>query len=196
MYTIPMKNTDEYLDTRGRVDVQKIVLSTIAIAGIISIAVLAPNALQIINLFQKKNPRHRHTHYIDSVIKRLNDKGLITFEEVKGNKVARLTEKGKMTYAGYLYKKQALEKKVWDKKWRIVMFDIKEKKRSVRDKVRTELENIGFVKLQNSVWVYPYPCESVVAMLKADAHIGKDVLYIKAERIENDKWLRQQFGLK
>jgi hypothetical protein len=44
------------------------------------------------------------------------------------------------------------------------------------------------------VWVYPYDCEDLITLLKADFKIGKDLLYVITESIENDKWLRQSFG--
>ena len=83
----------------------------------------------------------------------------------------------------------------WDGKWRLVVFDIREYKRAVRDKVRNELSAFGFRRLQQSVWVYPYDCEEMVVLLKADHRIGREVLYITAGKIENDLWLRSEFGL-
>ena len=53
----------------------------------------------------------------------------------------------------------------------------------------------GFLRLQDSVWVYPYDCEDFVALLKADLRLGREMLYIIAEKIENDGWLRQEFNL-
>lgn len=83
----------------------------------------------------------------------------------------------------------------WDKKWRIVIFDIPEKRRRTRDEVRRLLTSVGFYRLQNSVWVYPYDFEDIIGLLKTDLGIGKDVLYIIADEIENDKYLRQHFHL-
>ena len=37
----------------------------------------------------------------------------------------------------------------WDKKWRIVIYDIKELKRSTRKQLRKELINLGFVNLSS-----------------------------------------------
>ena len=54
---------------------------------------------------------------------------------------------------------------------------------------------IGFLRLKDSVWVYPYDCEDLVTLMKADFKIGKDILYIIAETIENDSWLKKEFGL-
>ncbi|MFZ1720413.1 MAG: hypothetical protein WAU28_03620 [Candidatus Moraniibacteriota bacterium] len=47
----------------------------------------------------------------------------------------------------------------WDKKWRVVIFDIPEKDRVFRGILREHLHEIGFFKLQQSVFVHPYPCE-------------------------------------
>lgn len=40
--------------------------------------------------------------------------------------------------------------------WRIVIFDIKEKHRGVRDFLRGKLKQLNFKKWQNSIWVSPY----------------------------------------
>lgn len=75
------------------------------------------------------------------------------------------------------------------------MFDIKEPRRSVRDALRRELQAVGFVKIQHSVWAYPYPCEDFIALLKADLHVGKDILYLVVEEMENDYLLKKHFSL-
>ncbi len=40
--------------------------------------------------------------------------------------------------------------------WKIIIFDIPEKKRYVRTVLRTKLESLGFKKWQNSIWISPY----------------------------------------
>ncbi len=58
------------------------------------------------------------------------------------------------------------------------------------------MRELGFARLQDSVWVYPYDCEDLMALLKADLKIGMAVLYMIVEHIENDKHLRAHFSLK
>ncbi|VAW19183.1 hypothetical protein MNBD_BACTEROID05-1044, partial [hydrothermal vent metagenome] len=70
-----------------------------------------------------------------------------------------------------------------------------ERKRGVRDKLRKALVNFGFIKLQNSIWVYPYECEEFITMLKADLKTGKDILYIVADKVEYDKNFKGNFKL-
>ena len=83
----------------------------------------------------------------------------------------------------------------WDGKWRLVIVEIPEKKRGVRDRIRGLVVRLGFLRLQDSVWVYPYDCEELVTLLKTDLKIGRAVLYIIADAIEFDRPLRAHFGL-
>ena len=46
----------------------------------------------------------------------------------------------------------------WDKKWRMVIFDVPEKNRAARDIFRFYNKRLGFYELQHSVRVYPYKC--------------------------------------
>ena len=77
----------------------------------------------------------------------------------------------------------------------MLIFDIPEKKRHLRYKVRSTLSAVGFTRLQDSVWIYPYDCEDFVTLLKADFRIGKDLLYMIVDSLENDTWLRKKFNL-
>lgn len=172
------------------------VLKTIGVVGVISVALLAPNALQMLTLFKRGRMHGREKYYINSAIKKLHDRGLIVYEKRGKQTVARLTVKGETLLARLELGEYKIKKpKRWDKKYRIVIFDIKEKRRGDRDRFRVQLEILGFVKLQNSVWVYPYKCDELISLIKAGYKIGKDILYIEASNIENDTWLRRYFGL-
>ena len=41
------------------------------------------------------------------------------------------------------------------------------------------------------MWVYPYDCEEIVALIKTRFSVSGEVLYIIAEKIENDEWLKK-----
>ncbi len=81
----------------------------------------------------------------------------------------------------------------WDGRWRILIFDIPEKRRWIRDRIRDTLHAVGFKQLQRSVWVYPFDCEDFITLLKADFKVGKDLLYLIVEGLENDAPLRDYF---
>ncbi|MDQ3018264.1 MAG: hypothetical protein M3Q64_00100 [bacterium] len=40
--------------------------------------------------------------------------------------------------------------------WKIIIFDIPETKRQVRNVIRSKLTSLGFRKWQNSIWISPY----------------------------------------
>lgn len=50
----------------------------------------------------------------------------------------------------------------WDKKWRLVTFDISESNREFRDSIRHSLKELGFKKFQRSVWVSPLPMDPFI----------------------------------
>ena len=88
-----------------------------------------------------------------------------------------------------------INQKKWDKKWRVIVFDIPEKKRRIRDQIRHLFNKSGIYKLQDSVWVYPYDCEDIITLLKSDLGIGKNLLYLIVDELENDKYLREHYSL-
>lgn len=174
-----------------RKHIQKIILKSVALAGLISIAVLAPNAIQALKQLGLVKTR-RQKEIINNSRKRLVEAGFLKYE----GKFLKLTRKGEaklhqLELADFRFK----HPKKWDGKWRVLIFDIKEKRRHLRDKIRITLKTIGFVKLQYSVWAYPYDCEDLISLLKADFQIGKEIIYMVVDQIENDRWLRQAFDL-
>lgn len=182
-------------NTQERIEVGKIILATIAGAGLLSLAVAVPNAIQILKVLKRNNPRHRSLQYIEGVIGKLHKRGLLEVGMRNGERFVSLTQRGELELLKYTLREKTLEKKRWDGKWRLVIFDICESKRVIRDRIRTDIVTFGFVRLQDSVWVYPYDCEDLITLLKAHCKIGREVLYIISEKIEGDDWLRRKFNL-
>ena len=185
-------------DYGERIPVRNIILAVIGRSALMSFALIAPNALQalrLLNLDKKREDRQKY--YIDTAIKKLYKRGLIeTITKASGEKYAKLTPEGKKSLLKFEFEGLAKQKpKKWDGKYRVVIFDIKENLRFSRDDLRYMLLKFGFVRLQNSVWVYPYPCEGAINLLKTYLEIGDDVIYMTVELIENDDWLRKYFKL-
>lgn len=81
----------------------------------------------------------------------------------------------------------------WDKKWRIVMFDIPEKERGFRDILREHLQGLNFYKLQQSVFASPHPCEQQIAELVALYRAELFVRVMTVDWIDNDTKLKDYF---
>lgn len=83
----------------------------------------------------------------------------------------------------------------WDKKWRLVIFDIPVKFNRVRDIFRMRLRQLELYRLQESVYVSPYPCFDEVEFLRELYGVSFTVRYLLVEKIEEDAFLKQHFHL-
>ncbi|MDP1690162.1 MAG: CRISPR-associated endonuclease Cas2 [bacterium] len=182
---------------RLHTNVQQALLVTVALAGVVLVAAVAPNlpvALNKLPAIKRAKLRYQYK----TVLGRLAAQGHIAFEKHDGKQYARVTESGHkmLTFEQEKAKLANAKKKRWNGRWRVIIFDIPERRRKTRDRLRNIMERTGFVRLQDSVWVFPYDCEDFISLLKAELKIGSAVLYMVVEHIENDKHLRAQFDLK
>ncbi len=107
-----------------------------------------------------------------------------------------LSEAGKKKILKFNLEKIEIKKPSnWDKKWRIVMFDIPEKLRQLRDSLRFHFHELGFMELQKSVFVHPYPCDKEIEFLVEFYNTRKYVRFVLAEKIDNELHFKQKFGL-
>jgi hypothetical protein len=174
-----------------RGELQQIILETVKVAGLVGIFVLAPNVVgAMAKLGIIRSPRQR------DVITRSCDRLVATKHLVwEGNKL-RLTAKGEKVLRTLEARDFAMRTPPrWDGKWRVLIFDIPEYRKGLRDKIRHTLMSIGFERLQNSVWIYPYDCEDLITLLKADFRVGRDVLYMIVDSLEGDTLLKKRFRL-
>jgi len=182
----------------GRLPVSHIILGMLGVAGLVSVALLAPNAVQMLRNFDplrwsKDNPKYR----VHETLRRLKKEGLVELTADGADTRARLTAKGKSKLQAFSKKlRQNRNMTVWDGKWRVVIFDIEEYKKKMRDYFRAELAGAGFQKLQNSVWVSPYECEEMIALFKTDLKLDNNVLYFVTDKMEGDQFLRNMFFIK
>src|SRR3990167_10741091 len=167
-------------------NVQAVILACLGVAGILALGAVAPNAVQLLRYFPGVN-KSKKNYYAQSTLFKLRDKGLIEFVKKNGKTFAKLTNKGKQKLNQYkLGDLNPQKPKHWNGKWHIVIFDIKEVKHQTRDQLRLELIRFNFCRLQNSVWVSPYECEEFITMLKTSFELGRAVIYIVADKVEND----------
>lgn len=187
---------EEARKRRRRGYIRDALLASLVVSGVILVASIAPNAFaQLRHLPSMKRAQLRYQ--AKTTLGRLAAQGLIEFEKRDGKSYARITSAGRKALL-LEEKKAALhngKKRRWDKRWRVVIFDIQEKRRRTRDRLRITMRELGFIRLQDSVWVYPYDCEDLIALLKAGLKLGSAVLYMVVEHIENDKHLRAEFSL-
>lgn len=67
-----------------------------------------------------------------------------------------------------------MQKRKWDKKWRLVIFDISEETRSTRDLLRDKLKELGFGMLQKSIYISAYDLvQDMYEFLHSQSLLGK-----------------------
>jgi phenylacetic acid degradation operon negative regulatory protein len=107
-------------------------------------------------------------------ISTLLKEGLI--EGGEGEKSYRLTEKGFLELALHFPYVRFLKDK-WDGKWRILSYEIPEKKRELRDKLRRQVAGWGLGPWHRSFWLTPHP---IISDLRELVFGKEEETYIQA----------------
>jgi len=108
------------------------------------------------------------------------------YGKIKNSNI-KLTSVGKEKAIQYALKKWKIKIPTnWDKKWHLVIFDIPNDKKILRDTVRQRLNYWGFCQLQESVFVYPFDCQKEISAIKYIYGLGAYLQYIIAESIETE----------
>ena len=148
------KLEEESRKRKKKKDIQNAVLAAIAVTGFLAFAAVAPNALRLLDYLP--NEKYNLKYRMKSVAGRLVAKGYVVWIERDGKRFLRVTLAGRkalsLEQAKIALKNQ---KKKWDGRWRMIVFDVPERRRRTRNRLRAVMLEIGFVRLQDSVRVYP-----------------------------------------
>jgi len=167
-------------------------LKILAAVGFISISLLMPGLTIIIGREAKNRQRQAFRQRLD----RLKKRKLVNIRYEKGEQIVEITKNGLKEALKFKTKEMVINKPLrWDKKWRLIIFDIDEKKKRSRDQFRKKLQELGFYPLNESVYVHAYPCFDEVEFIRQIYFVGGEVRYILADKIENDELLRSRFEL-
>lgn len=117
-------------------------------------------------------------------------------ENKDGSLTIILTENGKKKALTYQIDEIKIKKpEKWDGKWRIILFDIPDKRRKGRDALRYHLKKIGFYKYQESVFVHPFDCKNEADYLIEFYNLRRFVRFIVADYLDNELELKARFSL-
>lgn len=121
---------------------------------------------------------------LSAAIRRLREAGYIEQGVNENQVILKLTNLGRYALG------PKFDEKDWDGKWRIVIFDIPEEKRGVRDLFRRRLKEWGFKNWQQSVWITKnnitgklrkligeLEIESWVAVIESDDPVLNNITY-------------------
>lgn len=176
---------------------QEIALKILKITGkrvlLVAVSMLAPQfPYLVLRAYLRKAFREDYkTEQLRNSVKYLKRKKFIAYK----NRQFILTRLGKRFLRRQGLKELKIEKVIWDKKWRVLTFDIPEHKISARHRFRKKLKDLGFFHFQRSVFIIPYPCEKEIDQLAGELEISEYVHLLTAERFRNDKQLVKKFGI-
>ncbi len=185
-----------FLDSdNGAATLTKTILAIAAVGGIFFIGAVAPNVVQLLG-------RHRRLkHYLPQQLKtsyhKLKHRGLIKLViGTDGRTLVRLTEKGERRLDRLdLDAIRIVKPKTWDKKWRVLIFDIPVRFRKAREALRWKIKELGFWQLQKSVWVYPYPCAEELIFVAEFFGVLPHVEILTVEKVLRSGELERRFNL-
>ncbi|MBI2099952.1 MAG: hypothetical protein HYT48_01265 [Candidatus Vogelbacteria bacterium] len=132
-----------------------------------------------------------------NTVKEFRHNRLVDFEEQSDGTIKIvITEKGKLTAIRINMDQMKIKKPArWDGRWRLVIFDIPEHYRNVRDALREKLKEIGFREIQKSTFVFPYPCTDEINFLMEFFEVRSCVRLAEVVKITNEEELLLNFGL-
>lgn len=142
-------------------------LRYLALGGILTIAMLSPIGGPKIVKSLFRHLKYKIRQIKDSAYY-LKKRGLVEFVTENDNKVTvKITNNGKKYLKTFNIDNMALNKPAhWDKKWRLVAFDVPEDHKKAREALRRKLKELNFVRFQDSVWITPYPCDDEIRFLR------------------------------
>jgi len=117
-----------------------------------------------------------------TILWRLQQKGLVKKKEGK----YQITSAG-LKIINIFKEKETMSQKLWDGKWRMVMFDIPEKKRKERIWLRYQLLAIDYQPIQKSVFIGKQPIEENIYVNIIEKNLYHCIRIITIGEIDDDE---------
>ncbi len=133
--------------------------------------------------------------YLNRSLKRFESQGMLKRIKDRGQDYYQLTEVGLKKIAELrLDRSFKLIDRKGDGLWRLVIFDIPEEKKAVREGLRAKLKRFGFYPLQKSVYASPYACEKEIEDLADFFELGDNIETLLVKSLgRKEKDVRQYF---
>lgn len=165
---------------------------------VLAVGLVAPNLIQVLDepmqkLYKHLDQRQREREAM-RIIRNMKAQGYLAGDYEHGLTLTKKAQKRfhKITLAEAIISPQ----EVWDKKWRIIMYDIPQKNAQARKLLSKLLRQMGCFQLQKSVWITPFPCLELIENIAAQLEVSHYVSYFDTEHINNAGVLRERFQKK
>ena len=132
---------------------------------------------------RKQYKRKKAKQEFNRLVYYLKKKGFIKIKNLEQNKGIILTKKGAEKVLRAKFKIKSKQKRL-DEKWQMIIFDIPEKKRHLRDLLRDNLRILNYKLLQQSIWICPYDVQKETEFILRKHSIDPYVKLFLIEEIE------------
>lgn len=171
-------------------------LETAVLLGTTSLAVISPNLIQQLDTPTKKffdaMDEHSRERELNRLMNYILREKLISEHYQHG---IQLSSFAKRRLKKRQFQNLTIEKPTsWDRKWRIILFDIPEEKATKRSAFTGKIKSLGFQHLQQSVWLHPFPCKELIYYVAREYEVEKFVTYIETSDIDNEPYLIKRFS--
>lgn len=186
----------KYYFKKPKGEIVKDILLWLAIGGAIAIAATSPSfGMNLVRTFlrsRKHNPKSTVNAF-----RRLYKAGHIAIAKRNHQVYISLTEEGKRRAGIYQINALRVKKpKHWDRRWRIVIFDVPHENRFIREALRGLLKQLGFYQLQKSVWIHPFDCTDEIFLVSSFFGLtAKELRLITTDSIGEDTTFKEIFNL-
>jgi hypothetical protein len=176
----------------------KFLLAFLALGPLLVVGAALPG------LLSAAKPAYRPNTYskkkLENAYRNLKYRKLIEIiREKDGSFQVKLTNKGQKRIKELSLDLLTIAKpKKWDKKWRILIFDIPSRPKiydQAREALRKKIKTLKFHQIQKSVWVYPYECEDELLFIAELFHVQKYIEIITADKLLHEEKIKQVFKL-
>ncbi len=184
-------------------EISQLILKSVLLSGAIAVACTSPQfgyrampQLMKYLAWKRRQNKTDEKRFYNSFY-RLQKRGLIRMEYHGKQLHISLTAEGERHIRDNRIDYMEIKKPWrWDGKWRVLIFDIKEKQRLKREALRGKLKELGLFKLQDSVWICPYQFQKEMKILRDFFGLDREAMKVMvASEIEDDAAARRHFGL-
>jgi DNA-binding PadR family transcriptional regulator len=181
MYIITTYVKITYMTTRDGINTA---LKIIGLTGLAGVAIVAPNATQGLKLILKRSKKKDINH--KRVLAELKRQGLVHITKDEDRLHYAVTPAGAYRLQQLMLDEINIEiPQKWDKKWRIVCFDVPNNFSKQRAAFTDKLQRYDFVMLQKSTWVHPAPCFEQIEQLASHYNVLRYCTLLEVSRMDD-----------
>lgn len=193
------KCVENYLDSDNPyITASKFLLAFLALGGIVFAGAIVPSIISCSRKFGTSNKFGEDK--IKNTLKSLKNRKFIQIIEDKNGTIkVQLTNKGRKRVKGFYFSDLKIKKpRKWDKKWRVLIFDIPSKSKQynkIREALRGKIKDLGFYQLQKSVWIFPFECEDEILFISEMYGATKYIEFLTVNSLLHEEFLKVKFKL-